>query len=188
MDGIAFLTLALGIPIGALGTLIYDVVCRLVQRVRFGKLAIRGTWFEWVPNGGERPFSIGRIRYNFIRRQFAFDGTNYRLDGSAYCHWRTVSSHIDFSTNELHYVFATKDVQSLSTSSYGYGVVSLMLDKKRLVPVGGAYMYSLGQGSAIQMDHTMVRVSPDGVPGVGANVKKYCEKVLKSQGIEYPYL
>ena len=178
MDGLWILTLILGVPVGVFATVVYDSILRLIRNARHGRVDINGTWIEWVPNCYGRQFSIGKIRYDVFRRQYVFDGTNYRNDGSPFCHWRTVSSYLDLNAYEYHYVFATKDVMSMQTTSFGYGVMSLVANGKRLIPAGGSYMYATGKDTAMQMSHSMKKIDPKLFPEVGQSSAQLLELVL----------
>jgi hypothetical protein len=118
----------------------------------------QGALGEWIPGSAGRQFSIGTIQYNVFQRRYNFDGTNYRNNGNPFCHWRTVTSYLDFSKLEFHYVFATKDVDSMQTTSYGYGVLQLISRDGSLIPEDGYYIYANGHDAAVSHSHTLVPV------------------------------
>jgi len=154
-----WLFLLLSIPIGVLAARVDVLISWGMNRVRYGPLQIRGNWAEWVPGSIGRQFSVGSIQYNVFRRQYSFDGTNYNNNGDPYCHWKTVTSYVDYDKQEFHYVFATKDVATMQTTSYGYGVVNLVSRGGVLAPEDGYYIYATPDGSALSLSHTMVSVS-----------------------------
>ena len=154
-----WLFLALAIPTGIAAARIDVLITWTINRVRHGRLNISGNWAEWVPNSSGRQFSIGTIGYNVLRRRYNFDGTNYNNDGTPYCHWQTVTSYIDYEKLEFHYTFATKDVASLQTTSYGNGVLQLVRRDDSLVPEDGYYLYATPGNTAILASHTMRSIS-----------------------------
>lgn len=153
-----WLFLLLGVPIGVLGARADWLILRAWERWTLGKLRIKGHYAEFVPNSVGRQFSLGSISWRPSRRQYAFDGTNYRNDGEPFCHWRTVSSYLDRETNEYHYVFRTTAIGSLRLMSYGYGVVNLVQSEGALVPQDGYYVYVTPTGEVVSVDHTVVRI------------------------------
>lgn len=153
-----WIILVLSIPVGVAAARLDVLLLWVVNRVRYGKLSIRGHWLEWIPGSQGRQFSIGTIEYNVLRRRYNFDGTNYKNDGNPFCHWQTVTSYVDFEKLEFHYIFATKDVDSLQTTSYGYGVVQLVRRDGSLVPEDGYYIYATGTNHAASHSHTMVPI------------------------------
>lgn len=153
-----WLFLFLSFPIAVLAARADVFVVWAVARLRYGKLSIRGHWAEWIPGSTGRQFSIGTIQYNVFQRRYNFDGTNYRNNGDPFCHWRTVTSYLDFGKLEFHYVFATKDVDSMQTTSYGYGVLQLVSRDGSLIPEDGYYIYANGHDAAVSQSHTLTPV------------------------------
>ena len=154
-----WLFLALSIPIGVAAARIDVLISWVFNRIKHGRLEIRGSWAEWIPGSSGRQFSIGTIQYNVLRRRYNFDGTNYYNNGEPYCHWQTVTSYVDYDKLEFHYIFATKDVATLQTTSYGYGVLQLVSRNGILSPEDGYYIYATPDGSALSLSHTLVRVA-----------------------------
>lgn len=153
-----WLILLLGLPVSVAAARVDVLLMWWINRFRHGKLRMSGNWIEWVPKSEGRQFSIGCIEYNLLRRRYNFDGTNYKNSGEPFCHWRTVTSYVDYEQLEFHYVFATKDVDTLQTSSYGYGVVQLVRRNGELVPEYGYYIYATGNDNAISVSHSMRRL------------------------------
>ncbi|MGY3565082.1 hypothetical protein [Sinomonas sp. RB5] len=177
----AWLGVLLSVPAALAATAIWLVGALVVDRVRFGRVDIKGAWAEWVESGDDRCFSVGVIERRAFTSQYVFDGTNYHNDGRPFCYWRTVKSHFGQDKSEYIYVFATKDVTSLQTTSYGYGVVNLASDGKSLVPAGGFYMYSVGTNTALQRDHTLKRADKNEIPKPGENAAKFLARTFPAE-------
>jgi len=175
-----WIILVLSIPVGVVAARLDVVLLWAISRVRYGKLSLSGHWAEWIPGSDGRQFSIGTIEYNVLRRRYNFDGTNYKNDGDPYCHWQTVTSYVDFEKLEFHYVFATKDVVSLQTTSYGHGVVQLVRRDGSLIPEDGYYIYATGANSAVCHSHTMLPIEMV-APNRNHNAAELLKTVFPSQ-------
>ncbi|MCQ9165480.1 hypothetical protein [Arthrobacter sp. STN4] len=170
-----------GAVLGIVGMFVFEYLWSLIARRSGGTLAIEGTWCEWTPEGYGRQFSVGVIKYRFWKRRYDFDGTNYYNDGRPYCHWSTTASYVDKERKELHYIFANHDLSSPQVQSYGYGVVSLVVRGKELVPSDGFYLYS-GSNGARQMGHSMLRVTDSALfLDRSMNVATDLQKVLPNE-------
>lgn len=119
------------------------------------KVELDGVWAEYVPDSGDHQYSLGKIYFDKSRNLFAFDGTNYLNDGRPFCHWKTVTSHIDKNNQEYFYVFVAQIENELDRRYYGFGVVNLALnDKGVLVPARGHYVSANVDGRP--MSHSIV--------------------------------
>jgi len=170
-----WLTVMLGIPVALIATYLWLAGVWLADRIRFGEVDMAGAWAEWIESGEDRCFSVGTLKYRWFSGRYVFDGTNSRNDGRPFCYWRSAASHFGHDKSEYTYVFATKDVKSFQTASYGYGVVNLAPDGKRLVPAGGFYMYSVGVNASLQRDHTMLKVNDRDIPKPGQSARALLE-------------
>ena len=143
----------LGIPASVIAAYLYDM---LREKMIYRKLDIEGTWGEFVKNSEGRQFSLGQIYRDKRRRIYAFDGTNYNNDGTPYCHWTTINSHIDKSQGQFFYTFRAQVEDEPDRQYYGFGVVNLAPDiSGKLVPVSGHYVSANVDGKG--MAHSMVK-------------------------------
>ena len=175
---------ALGIPVGVIATRLDVALLWVVSRIRFGKLRLKGNWAEYVPDSTGRQYSLGTIEYDIWHKRYNLNGTNYQNDGTPFCHWKTVTSHLDRENGRFHYVFDTTEAGSLQISSSGYGVVNLERQGKELVPIDGYYVYVTSERDAISVSHTMDRmgVRPTRTRNVSAildNLEGYSQAAKK---------
>ena len=153
MWGPLLLGVGLGIPGSVIATYLYDI---LRTRMSTNRLSIEGSWGEYVKDAKGRQYSFGRIYFDKRRRFYAFDGTNFHDNGSTYCHWTTINSHVDREGRQFFYTFRTLVDDEPDRQYYGFGVVNLTLDEKsRLVPAGGYYVSASVDGKG--MAHSMIR-------------------------------
>ena len=146
----------LGIPAGILATLLYDV-CKGMIKARRQQLALEGTWAEFVKDSKGHQYTLGRIHFDKRRGFWAFDGTNYTNAGEPFCHFETVSSHIDSASRQFFYTFTARVENELDKMYYGFGVVNLAANERgELAPVHGHYISANVDGKA--MSHSMIPV------------------------------
>ena len=153
MIGTILLGFVLGIAGSFIASYLYDI---LREYMASKKLDIEGTWGEFVRDSKGRQFSLGKIYRDRRRRIYAFDGTNFRNDGTAYCHWVTINSHIDREHGQFFYTFRAHVEDEPDKHYYGFGVVNLAPnDKDELSPMNGHYVSASVDGTG--MTHSMVR-------------------------------
>ena len=169
----------LGIPFGIVATRLDVVLMVVVNRVRYGRVEIKGNWAEYVATAPNRQYSLCTMEYDVIRRRYNFDGTNYNNDGSPHCHWRTVSSHLDRHALQFHYVFETREVSAMHAKSYGYGVINLAHTGNRIVPSDGYYVYVSPVGDAVAVSHMMKPV--DALPPRDVNAASYLDGLFPAE-------
>lgn len=149
------LTFGLGVVMGVVGNFATAWLRALVARAD-GRIEIKGFWAESMAEGAERSFSIGQIRYDFLRRTWVFDGTNFHNDGTAFCHWQTITSYLDRKDHRFYYTFLNTHVDSAHTGYTGFGVVYLERRGKAWVPRNGAFVAG-NPGEAFR-SHSMLRL------------------------------
>ena len=169
----------LGIPIAIVATRLDVVLMSVVNRIRYGRVEIKGNWAEYVPTSPNRQYSLCTMEYDVIHRRYNLNGTNYNNDGSPHCYWRTVSSHLDREGLQFHYVFETREVSAMHVKSYGYGVVNLAHVEKRIVPSDGYYVYVSPTGEAAAITHTMKRA--DALPPRDVNAAAYFDALFPAE-------
>ncbi len=122
---------------------------------------IEGDWAEYIPDSlGPSPhqYSFGRIYFDKRRKIYACDGTNYLNDGQKFCHWTTITSHIDAAQRRFFYTFAAQMERELGVTYYGFGVINLQSERDgSLVPSDGHYVSANVDGKP--MSHSMIRVT-----------------------------
>jgi hypothetical protein len=96
------LALLLGIIGSVIAAYTYDIIR---DKMTARKIDIQGTWGEFIKDSSGRQYSVGRIYRDRKKRRYAFDGTNFLNNGSAYCHWTTINSHIDLEQGQFFYTF-----------------------------------------------------------------------------------
>jgi hypothetical protein len=69
---------ALGIPVGVIATRLDVALLWVVNRIRFGKLHLKGNWAEYVPDSTGRQYSLGTIEYDIWHKRYNLNGTNIR--------------------------------------------------------------------------------------------------------------
>jgi len=149
-----WLLFALGFPAALLTAYGYDILKGMIK-ARSDRLAIEGFWLEFVRDSKNHQYSHGRIRFDKKRGFWAFDGTNYKNNGEPFCHWETVSSHVDVAGRKFFYTFVARVENELDKTYYGFGVVNLVVnDRDQLVPVDGHYVSANVDGRG--MSHSMV--------------------------------
>lgn len=149
-----WLMLGLGIPAGVLATLLYDVLKGMVK-ARRQKLALEGTWAEFVKDSKGHQYTLGRIYFDKRRGFWAFDGTNFTNAGDPFCHFETVSSHVDPANRQFFYMFTARIENELDKTYYGFGVVNLAANERgELAPVHGHYVSANVDGKG--MSHSMI--------------------------------
>jgi hypothetical protein len=156
----------IGFVLNVAASYVYDKL-RVVLSKR--KVKIDGLWAEYLPESSDHQYTFGRIYFDKARGFYAFDGTNYRNDGQPFCHFQTVTSHIDLDTHEYFYVFVAQVENELDRRYYGFGVVNLTVDDKgALVPARGHYVSANVDGKP--MSHTIVPADELGSAPNGAAV------------------
>ncbi|MDV6291467.1 hypothetical protein [Rhodococcus aetherivorans] len=150
------ITLGIGITVGVLGNFTYqwirDAYARFAERIDLG-----GVWGERMLDGTERTYSIGEINYDARRMMWVFDGTNYHDDGTAFCHWKTISSYVDRNAKRYYYIFLNTHVNSMHTGYTGFGFIDLQRQGKAWTPRSGAF--AAGNPGETFRSHTMVRIA-----------------------------
>lgn len=148
--------LGLGIPAGVLGTLVYDVLKSMAKTHR-QKLALEGSWAEFVKDSRGHQYTFGRIYFDKRRGFWAFDGTNFTNAGQPFCHFETVSSHVDAANRQFFYTFTARVENELDKTYYGFGVVNLAPNERgELTPVHGHYVSANVDGRGVS--HSMLPV------------------------------
>lgn len=144
-----------------LTNIVWAGILALKERIRTGKLRVAGHWAEYAADSKGREFSIGTIESPWWRRRVTFNGTNYRSDGTPFCHWTSTMAAIQPEKNQIIYSFDSVDVNNLQSSTTGFGVLNLR--KRRdgsFEPQDGYFMYR--GAKALAVSHSMVRI--DEVP------------------------
>lgn len=149
--------LVLGIPIGLVTTWIAALIMIGWARLQHGKLAISGHWAEYAETSTGREFSIGTLEYQWFRRRWEFNGTNYHSNGTPLCHWQTTSSTLNLQTGKFFYIFDSTDVGRFQSSSTGFGCLNLIRRHKTIVPEDGYFMYH--DAEAVSVSHSMVPIA-----------------------------
>jgi hypothetical protein len=153
---VEWLMLGLGIPAGVFATLMYDVLKGMVK-ARRQTLALEGTWAEFVKDSKGHQYTLGRIYFDKRRGFWAFDGTNFTNEGEPFCHFETVSSHVDVANRQFFYTFTARIENELDKTYYGFGVVNLAANERgELTPVHGHYVSANVDGKG--MSHSMIPV------------------------------
>ena len=120
---------------------------RMRRRVR-----IEGVWGEYITDAQGHQYSCVRIYFDTWRKMYAFDGTNYKNNGSRYCHWRTVSGYLDEHSHKYLYIFAIELAADPNMTRYGHGVINLTQDAEGLlVPSDGHYVSADIDGTTYTM-------------------------------------
>jgi len=152
MDWLAIL---LGIPIGIAANFCFQWATA-VYRWSSDRISIKGVWGERIHSGTERQCSIGRIRYDIRRSMWTFDGTNYHNDGTPFCHWRTIASHLDRHNKVFYYIFLNTHEEEAHTGYTGFGFVQLAKTERKWTPVRGAF--AAGNPGESFRSHSMVKL------------------------------
>jgi hypothetical protein len=153
------LEVLLGLLVGITGGVIASCVYKIIEQHRhMYQVDIVGNWAERIPRSVGHSFSFGEIVFDKHRGMYAFDGTNFSDDGTPFCHWETVASHLDVNARQFFYIFTARLEGSLQNTYVGFGVVNLARpDDGQLVPVDGHYAsWSVDDEP---MSHSMVRMS-----------------------------
>lgn len=169
----------LGIPFGIVATRLDVVLMWMVNRVRYGRVEIKGNWAEYVSTSPSRQYSLCTMEYDVVHRRYNFDGTNYNNDGSPHCYWHTVSSHLDRDGLQFHYVFETREVSAMHVKSYGYGVLNLVHEDNRIVPSDGYYVYVSPTGEPVAVSHTIKHA--DSPPPRDINAAAYFDALFPAE-------
>ncbi|SHY17606.1 Uncharacterised protein [Mycobacteroides abscessus subsp. abscessus] len=151
----SLITLAIGIAVGVAGNFAYQWIREAYARFA-ERIDLRGVWGERMLDGVERNFSIGEINYDIRRMMWVFDGTNYHDDGTAFCHWKTISSYIDRNSHRYYYIFHNTHVDNMQNGYTGFGFVDLARQGKTWMPRSGAF--AAGNPGESFRSHTMVRL------------------------------
>jgi len=161
--------LLVGAALGVIGSIIaaflYDIMKRLYNAYSMNsfKIELGGTWGEFIKESKGRQLSIGRIYFDKKRDLWAFDGTNFTNAGQAFCHWRTVTSHIDLDNMKYFYIFYAHVVGEPGATYAGFGVLNLSRDQgNRIFPINGHYVSDSVDGKGLP--HTMKRLSEQQYP------------------------
>lgn len=117
---------------------------------------IKGIWIEKIHSGEERVFSLGRIRKDLRRGMWTFEGTNYHNDGTPFCHWRTVTSHLDKQNKRFYYTFLNTPHNSTHTSYTGFGFLELTREGRHYVPTRGSF--AAGNPKEQFRSHSIVKI------------------------------
>ena len=155
-----WLTFVSGVMASLVAAIIYSFTAARFSHMK-STLRIEGVWGEFVPGSTDHRYTLGKIYYDKKRAIYAFDGTNYRDDGTQYCHFETIASHVDPVARKYHYLFTAQLEGALDKVYYGFGVVNLGEDESgRLAPLDGYYISASVDASA--MSHSMVRATDIG--------------------------
>lgn len=144
-------SVAAGIVAAGIGGIVAYVWKKM--RMETPRVAIEGTWAEYVPRSEESQYSVGRISYDRKRGMYAFDGTNYYNNGSKRCHWRTIVSHLDVDGRQFYYIFDAVMEGELDKRYFGFGFVNLVEKDGVLIPADG--YYSSASVDSKGMSHSM---------------------------------
>ncbi|MEO0687336.1 MAG: hypothetical protein AAFY76_20375, partial [Cyanobacteria bacterium J06649_11] len=58
---------------------------------------LQGYWLEIIFSDEQRQFSIGRFIYNEIKKEYEFNGINYKNSGKEFYEWNTIKMVSDFN-------------------------------------------------------------------------------------------
>ena len=147
--------LLLGVPAGVVSNFLFQWVWSAVSWSST-RIDIKGTWGEKIHSGSERQCSIGTIKYDVWRSMWTFDGTNYHNDGRPFCHWRTISSHLDRHNKVFYYIFLNVQEEQAQAGYTGFGFVHLNQIEKKWVPVRGGF--AAGNPGESFRSHSMVKL------------------------------
>ncbi|HEY1474022.1 MAG TPA: hypothetical protein VGF53_08065 [Pseudolabrys sp.] len=146
-----------GWVLGIASSVIGAYVVNYIEAMRLAKaISIEGTWAELIPGSLEpspHQYSLGHIYFDKRRKIYACDGTNYLNDGAKFCHWSTITSHIDTGQRKFFYTFATQMDREPGVTYYGFGVIDLESRDGKLVPAAGYYVSANVDGKP--MSHTI---------------------------------
>ncbi|QHU90728.1 hypothetical protein GWK74_04435 [Candidatus Saccharibacteria bacterium oral taxon 488] len=151
--------LIVGIITGVLGNAFYQWIRNMLASFT-DRLDLKGVWGERVSGYGERLNSIGSIRYDLRRQMWVFDGTNFHNDGRPYCHWRTISSHVDRVAGRYYYIFLNTHEDSGHRGYTGFGFIELEKHGRTWSPVRGSF--AAGNPGEAFRSHSVIRI--DSVP------------------------
>ncbi|HEY0329868.1 MAG TPA: hypothetical protein VGC77_12300 [Rhodopseudomonas sp.] len=164
---------SIGVVSGIASNLIFQIFWSMYQVHKIRKkqipIDIEGDWGEYIEHsvtegGLAHQYSFGKIYRDESRGMYLFDGTNYRNDGSQFCHWQTITSYLDIQQKRYLYIFAAQMDGESDKTYYGFGVISLAQDAQgHLVPIQGHYNSANIDNKT--MPHTMLRVSGFGYSG-----------------------
>jgi hypothetical protein len=142
-----------GFVVGVVSSLVAAFIWPFIENARMRRrIRIEGVWGEYITDARGHQYSCVRVYFDKWRKMYAFDGTNYKNNGSRYCHWRTVSGYLDERSRKYFYIFAIELAEDPNTTRHGFGVINLTQDAEGLlVPTDGHYVSADIDGTTYTM-------------------------------------
>ncbi|MEO1518101.1 MAG: hypothetical protein AAFV95_23980 [Bacteroidota bacterium] len=91
---------------------------------------LQGYWLEIIFSDEQRQFSIGRFIYNEIKKEYEFNGINYKNSGKEFYEWNTIKMVSDFNKNRLYYLYSVIKFEAMNREDYGLGMVQIKPNNK----------------------------------------------------------
>ena len=151
-----------GVVSSLLAAYLYGILHRYMNKPQV-LLDLESVWGEFAPDSVDpltqvsHRYSLGTLYYDKAREIYAFDGTNYEDNGDRFCHWETITSHIDVVRRKYFYIFAAQREGALNVVYYAFGVINLGENGNgKLVPIDGHYVSADVDGRPIS--HSMRKI------------------------------
>ena len=97
-------------------------------------------WVEDMPTKGARRFSIARFYFSAAQKSWAYDGTNFKADGTACYSWSSFFVIPRFSEGEIYYAYRLRRPPSKQSHAIGFGSLRYKEGKNKLILTGGFFV------------------------------------------------